>query len=111
MAKTKQPKVVRRAAKNGGAVPANISLSIETLQLSHEALVQMRKPNAQVTLAVARAMNELEGLIQVFGIQQQAQQAQAQAAQAEGGEAPAQAPAPAPAPAAAPAKAAKRRKR
>ena len=110
MAKARAPKVVRRAAQNGGAVPANISLSIETLQLSHEALVQMRKPSAQVTLAVARAMNELEGLIQVFGIQQQTQQAQAQAAQAEGA-APAEAPTAAPAPAAAPAKVTKRRKR
>lgn len=101
--KARAPKAVRRATKTGGAVPANISLSVETLQLSHEALVQMRKPNAQVTLAVARAMNELEGLIQVFGIQQQAQQAQAATAE---GEAPAEA-----APVAAPAKATKRRKR
>ena len=103
--KSRAPKAVRRAAKSGGAVPANVSLSIETLQLSHEALVQMRKPNSQVTLAVARAMSELEGLIQVFGIQQQAAQ---QGAAMAADEAPAEA---APAPAApAPAKAKARSK-
>ncbi len=101
--KSRAPKAVRKAAQTGGPVPANISLSIETLQLAHEGLVQMRKPTSQVTLAVARAMNELETLIGIFGAQQQ--QAQAQAA--PGGEAaPAEAPAPAPAPA--PAKVVKR---
>jgi len=74
-----------------------ISLTIETLQMSHEALVQLRANNAQATLAKARAMNEIEGLLKLFEAQQAAQQAQQQEAQAT--DAPAEAPAPAPAPA------------
>jgi len=86
--KARTTKAVRRAAQTGVGPKANINLSIETIQLAHEALVQMRKPTSQVTLAVARAMNELEGLLQVFGAQQEAQAA----ATAE--DAPAEAPAP-----------------
>ena len=95
--KARIPKAIRKSEQTGVPVPANISLNIDTLQLAHEALVQMRKPNSQVTLAVAKAMSELEALITMFGAQQQQRQTEQGQPSAED-EAPAPTPVPAPAP-------------
>lgn len=75
----KAPKVVRRAVEAGalgaagGKVP-QVQLSVETLQLAHEALVQLRANNSQSMLAKAKAMNELEGIVAVMQAQQQVEE-------------------------------------
>lgn len=88
--KQRAPKAARRAVAQGGT--PQFSLDTQTLQLAHEAIVQMRKPNSQVMMACAQAMNQIENVLAVAG-QRTQQQQQADAAAAAEAEAPAPAPA------------------
>lgn len=84
----KTPKAVRKAASTAAPAAPGFSLSAQTLQLAHEAIVQMRKPNAQVTMVCAQAMNEIETVLAIAGQQTRAQQEAEAKAKAEADAAP-----------------------